>query len=76
MLLQLRDFIAEQGLVSIQQLTREFSTDEESLQPLLRVWINRGYIQKNNDQVNCKTACSSCKKVSLDHYEYVIDIKK
>ena len=60
MLLQLREFIKQQQVVSLQQLIREFRTDEAALTPMLAVWVRRGAIVFEQQDVACKSACFRC----------------
>ncbi|MGL6030509.1 MAG: FeoC-like transcriptional regulator [Legionella sp.] len=61
MLLQLRDFIAKAGVVSTQQLTREFQVELSALQAMLDVWVRKGVIRQCQDGGGCKTACFKCR---------------
>ena len=68
MLLQLRDFIQREQLVSTQQLVREFHVDEQALQPMLDVWVSKGVIEPCQDD-DCKSSCARwCKKSKLSYY--------
>lgn len=68
MLLQIRDFIIKQGLVSTQQLTREFHLDLSALQPMLTIWINKGVIQKCQEKAQCQSSCFKC-HVGPEYYK-------
>lgn len=61
MLLQIRDFIGQQGVVSTQQLTREFGLDLSALQPMLDLWVHKGAIVKCQEQSSCKGSCFKCR---------------
>lgn len=70
MLLQLREFIQREQVVSTQQLTRAFHIDAYALQAMLDIWVKKGVIQSVNNGV-CKSACSlSCRKdaSNLNYY--------
>lgn len=60
MLLQVRDYIAREGVVSTQQLTREFHLDPQALQPMLDLWVSKGAIEKCQGQANCQSSCFKC----------------
>ena len=62
MLLQIRDFIRQEGVVSTQQLTRAFHLDESALKPMLDFWLAKKAIQICGDNVNCNSGCQGCKK--------------
>ena len=72
MLLQIRDFISREGVVSTQQLAREFHLDLPALQPMLDVWVKKGAIKKFQEQVNCQSSCFKCKNQAPDYYQYLI----
>lgn len=71
MLLQIRDYICRQGVVSTQQLTREFHLDLQALQPMLELWVGKGVIRKCQEQTNCSSACFKCRVQSLEYYQYL-----
>ena len=70
MLLQIRDYIQREQMVSSQQLLREFDLDESSLQPMLAIWIRRGVISPSENKVICKSGCFSCKTKTPIFYHY------
>lgn len=61
MLLQIRDFIQREQVASTQQLAREFNLDEQALQPMLDIWINKGVIERCQEKTECQSACARCK---------------
>ncbi|MBA2650600.1 MAG: hypothetical protein H0U75_13620 [Legionella sp.] len=69
MLIQLRDFIYDGGLVSTQQLTREFHIDDSALQPMLDLLIHKGMIIKIGEpNSDCQTSCFKCRKSTNEYY--------
>ncbi|HRD68910.1 MAG TPA: FeoC-like transcriptional regulator [Legionella sp.] len=70
MLLQIRDFICREGIVSTQQLTREFRVDLLALQPMLDLWVSKGAIRKCQERSNCQSACFKC-RVPPDYYQAI-----
>lgn len=68
MLLQLRDYIQRERVVSIQQLTREFHVDEPALQPMLDLWVKKGAIRAHHDKKACQSACSRCSSSTIVFY--------
>lgn len=71
MLLQIRDFICREGVVSTQQLAREFHIDLPALQPMLDVWVRKGAIQKCQEKVNCQSTCFKCRTQPPEYYQYL-----
>jgi len=72
MLLQVRDYISRQGVVSTQQLTREFHLDLPALQPMLDVWVGKGVIRKCQEKANCQSACFKCRVNAPEYYQYIV----
>ncbi len=72
MLLQIRNYIHQEQVVSTQQLIREFHLDLSALQPMLDIWLEKGFIKKytQNFSVNCKSTCLKCRNIP-DYYQYV-----
>ena len=73
MLLQIRDYIRRAGIVSTQQLTREFHLEIQALQPMLDLWINKGVIRKCQEKTNCQSACFKCHIHFPEYYQYTSD---
>ena len=72
MLLQLRNYIHREGVVSVQQLTREFHVDEQALQPMLDLWVKKGAIRPHQDKKVCQSACSRCNTSAVVFYQISI----
>ncbi|KTD44219.1 FeoC-like transcriptional regulator [Legionella parisiensis] len=72
MLLQIRNYICREGLVSTQQLTREFRLDLPALQPMLDLWIGKGVIRKCQEKANCQSTCFKCRSNSPEYYQYLL----
>ena len=70
-LLQIRDFIRREGVVSTQQLTREFRLDLSALQPMLDLWVRKGMIGKYQEKANCQSACFKCRIQPPEYYQYL-----
>jgi len=70
MLLQIRDFIQREKVVSTQQLTREFQVDEQALLPMLDCWIKKGVIYPCQEKVACQSSCFRCTTTRPLYYQY------
>ena len=68
MLLQIRDYIGREKVVSTQQLSREFHLDLPALQPMLEVWVSKGVIRKCQEKVNCQSTCFKCRTQPPEYY--------
>lgn len=71
MLLQIRDYIRREGIVSTQQLIREFHLDLQALQPMLHLWIGKGVIRKCQEKAACKSTCFKCRTHEPEYYQYL-----
>lgn len=69
MLLQIRNYIKRQGVVSTQQLARQFRIDEQALFPMLDIWVNKGVIRPCVQKSVCQTSCFRCKINAPVYYE-------
>ena len=69
MLLQIRDYICRAGVVSTQQLTREFHLDLGALQPMLDLWVKKGAIAKIQEKANCQSTCFKCRTLPIEYYQ-------
>lgn len=69
MLFQLREFIQREGLVSTQQLARQFHMDEQALQAMLDIWVAKGAIVLVDDKA-CKRACATSCMKGRSHLKY------
>jgi hypothetical protein len=59
MLLELRQFIRREGMVSIQQLTRAFRIEESALRPMLEFWVKKGDLLPYQKTQGCQSACGA-----------------
>ena len=62
MLLQIREYIRREGVVSNQQLARAFHLDVTSLQPMLDCWLAKGLIRTCEQTSGCKSRCFKCQQ--------------
>ncbi|MDF1684777.1 MAG: FeoC-like transcriptional regulator [Legionellaceae bacterium] len=75
MLLQLRDYLAKEQYVSLDQLSRVFKIDKTALLPMLDVWVARGVIQVDEvgkKKISCATACGECEGDAPTYYRYIV----
>jgi len=69
MLLQIRDFIHKNQVVSVQQIVREFHIDEQALQPMLQIWVDKGIIRSCQEKKGCQSSCFRCNTKLPQFYE-------
>jgi hypothetical protein len=71
MLLQIREYIKREEVVSTQQLSREFHLDSAALQPMLEVWLRKGVIRQCTENTRCKSACFKCQSPT-EYYQIIL----
>lgn len=64
MLLQIREYIKKEKVVSSQQIARTFGVDEHTLQPILNIWIAKGVIRPYQMKASCSSQCFRCKGIT------------
>jgi len=69
MLLQIHNYIHREGVVSTQQLSREFRVDHTALQPMLDLLTRKGSIEKCKEQANCQSTCFKCRSQAIEYYK-------
>lgn len=72
MLLQLRDFIHREQVVSTQQLSRAFHVEEQALQPMLDIWVRRGVIRQCDEKTACQSSCFRCSSHAPRFYQFIV----
>jgi hypothetical protein len=70
-LLQLREYLAREQIVSLEQLARFFQTDATALEPMLDVWVSKGVIQREIKKATCASVCKGCDTGTATYYHYV-----
>jgi len=71
MLLQIRDYIEREKVVSTQQLQREFHLDEQALQPMLAIWVNKKVISPCEAKSACMSRCFGCDSNRPQFYQFL-----
>ncbi|MDF1645580.1 MAG: FeoC-like transcriptional regulator [Legionellaceae bacterium] len=71
MLFALRDYIAKEKRVSIEQLIRIFKTDVTALEPMLDIWVFRGVIAPDDNNKTCGVTCMGCVPQTVAYYFYL-----
>ena len=69
MLLQVRDYIKQQGQVSSQQLCRHFSIDYSAIEPILQRWQQAGVIEAHQATSACAKKCQQCSPDPIIFYQ-------
>ena len=75
MLLQIREFVRREKIVSNQQVARALHLDISALEPMLEIWLRKGVIATATEttKTSCASRCASanCQTSSVAYYRYV-----
>jgi len=73
MLLQIRDFIAREQVVSAEQLARAFDLSVSALEPMMDCWVRKGVIAHETASSCAKGSCAGCHAAvrRVGYYRYV-----
>ncbi|PWW81066.1 hypothetical protein CR164_12250 [Prosthecochloris marina] len=62
-LLELKEYLQNRGIVSINDLSVHYNASPETLEPMLEHWIRKGKLRKETPDSSCgnkKSSCSCC----------------
>ncbi len=76
MLMQIREFIAREKVVSFQQIARQFIIENQALEPMIDFWLLRGVIAVCNERPACRSKCFKCPSSRHIYYKYCANITK
>ena len=69
---ELRDFIQQQGRVSLKDLVVKFNVDPDALRGMLQKWVKKGRIkQEMAGGSACGTGCCQCDPLITEVYQWV-----
>jgi len=72
MLLQIRDFIAREQVVSAEQLARAFHLSLSALEPMMTCWVRKGVIALEVSSSCAQGSCAGCHVVRrVGYYRYL-----
>jgi uncharacterized protein YbaP (TraB family) len=71
---ELKDYMVEKHIVSLQELLEHFDVDQETMEEMLNVWIKKGKVVKlENIPMGCGK-CAQCHHFPSDEfYEWVVE---
>ncbi len=68
MLIELREFIREQGVCSLWDLSVKFKTSPDAMRGMLSHWQKKGKVEL--ERSGCSKGCSSCSPEQLEIYRW------
>ena len=69
MLLELKDYLKTQAVVSLLEITQRFAITTDHARDLLMIWENKGRVEKVNS--GCNSPCGKCSTVMNERYSWV-----
>lgn len=71
MLMQIRDYCAQRGLVSLHDLTLHFQIEAEVMRGMLEHWIRKGKLCKQAPCGGCVSSCGGCNPTFNEFYRWL-----
>ncbi|MBA2654610.1 MAG: FeoC-like transcriptional regulator [Gammaproteobacteria bacterium] len=71
MLIDLKQYVKNQRLVSLYELSSRFNLDPEIMRSMLDLLIRKGQIRPRNKTNNCGSKCFKCNPLSTELYEWI-----
>ncbi len=68
LLLQLKEYIAERRIVSLQEMVWRFRMESNVLRPMLELLVKKGQIQRVECASCCNGTCDSCDPAAVEFY--------
>lgn len=70
-LADLKNYLHEQHIVSLNDLVIHFDTDQDTLRDMLEILIRKGQVRKIQEaEVHCRK-CAQCHMLAAELYEWV-----
>lgn len=66
MLIPLKNYLAEQGQASLDELSKHFKSSPDALRGMLSHWLKKGRIRK--EALGCNKGCASCPPEQTEIY--------
>ena len=67
----LKDFMLEHRVVSIEDLIIHLDTDPDTIREMLEVWIRKGKVRKIEDMEKICHKCPQCQMMAGEFYEWI-----
>lgn len=69
MLIPLKNYLAEQGQVSLADLAKHFISSPDALRGMLAHWVRKGRVCK--ETLGCNKGCASCPPEQTEIYRWL-----
>jgi len=69
-LTDIRDYLKQQGQVSLRDMSLHFGMDQDSIRPLLEQWIAKGKVTRLPSGSLCGGGCRSCSPETIEIYAW------
>jgi putative ferrous iron transport protein C len=71
-LITLKQYLKQQRLVSMLELTQHFNVDSDIIRSMLQLFIRKGNVQKKTKTNLCGSKCAKCHPHMTELYEWVL----
>lgn len=71
LLLELKNFLKAQRLVSMADLVKNFNHDPDHLRIMLQHWVHKKKLRQLNKTSLCQTKCVKCDPLTIELYEWL-----
>ncbi len=70
-LLELKEYLRNRNIVSINDLSLHFKASREMLEPMLEHWIRKGKLRKETAESSCGSKTCSCGDSEQVWYQWI-----
>ncbi len=70
-LLQVKDYVKNQGKVSLFDLSNQFNIEPDILREMLKLLVSKGKLRSQTKTVKCGTKCVRCLPTQFEVYEWI-----
>lgn len=70
-LLQIKEYLKSKRLVSLFDLSKQFSVEPDILREMLKLFISKGYLRSQTKTPKCGTRCLKCPASQFELYQWV-----
>lgn len=70
-LVQVKKYLKDHKLATLQDIATHFRTDPGAVAPLLDIWVGKGKLKRHNGNLGCRKGCCQCDPAAVISYEWV-----
>ena len=69
-LTDIRKYLSERNIVSLQDLSLHFKIDPDAMQGMLEHWVRKAKVKKVAQDVSCTGCCKACTARQVELYQW------